>query len=67
MRERKVSWGTQRFCEGAQSLLGNAKVLSVSAKFIGESKGFVSERKVSWGTLRFCEGAQSFLGNAKVL
>ncbi len=27
VRERKVSWGTLRFCEGAQSFLGNAKVL----------------------------------------
>ncbi len=25
--EHKVSWGKQRFCEGAQSFLGNAKVL----------------------------------------
>ncbi len=55
MSEHKVSWGTQRFCEGAQSLLGNAKVVSVSAKFLGERKGFVREHKVSWGTQRFCQ------------
>ncbi len=52
----------------------------MSAKFLGERKGFVRERKVSWGskgvvrerkvswgTQMFCEGVQSFLGNAKVL
>ncbi len=33
----------------------------MSTKFLGESKGFVSERKVSWGKQRFCEGAQKVL------
>ncbi len=62
MRQRKVSWGTQRFCEGVQSFLGKQRCCEgaqsflgkqrccEAAKFLGERKGFVRERKVSWGT-----------------